>query len=377
MAEPFPKNSRLVSLDVFRGITIALMIVVNSPGDHKTYAWLEHSTWNGCTFADLVFPFFIFILGVSSVLTLSKLRQQGLSLGSLLGKIIKRSVFLFGIGLLLNAISLPLDWSNLRFLGVLQRIALCYCCSAVLYLTTRLSTQALVAIVLLIGYWLLMVYIAVPGYGAYNLTLEGNLAGFVDRLLIPTNHLYHHGFDPEGLFSTLPAIATALMGNILGACLESANAHKTKLTLMVLSGSISAGLGWLWGLTFPINKALWSSSYVLWTSGLALLTFAGCYWLIEIKHWKKWAWPFELFGLNALTAYTLHVLFLKIQAMILIPVANAPPVNLRIFITHTCFGWAKMENASLLYALCYTLLWLALLALVKSKRSNADTMIRV
>ena len=375
--KPFPESSRLLSLDVFRGITIALMIVVNSPGDHKTYAWLEHSAWDGCTFADLVFPFFVFILGVSSVFTLSKLRKQGLGLNPLLGKIVKRSVFLFGIGLLLNAISLHMDWGTLRLLGVLQRIALCYCCSAILYLTTRLWTQALIALFILIGYWLLMVFIAVPGYGAYNLTLEGNLVAFIDKLLIPTNHLYHHGFDPEGLFSTLPAIATALMGNILGACLQSPNNHKTKLTLMIIVGAISAGLGWLWGLIFPINKALWSSSYVLWTSGLALLTFACCYSLIEIKHWKKWAWPFKLFGLNALSAYTLHVLFLKIQAMILIPVANAPPVNLRVFITHACFGWATMENASLLYALCYTLLWLALLALMDSKRSNVGDMIRI
>ena len=375
--KPFPESSRLLSLDVFRGITIALMIVVNSPGDHKTYAWLEHSVWDGCTFADLVFPFFVFILGVSSVFTLSKLRKQGLGLNPLLRKIVKRSVFLFGIGLLLNAISLHMDWGTLRLLGVLQRIALCYCCSAILYLTTRLWTQALIALFILIGYWLLMVFIAVPGYGAYNLTLEGNLVAFVDKLLIPTNHLYHHGFDPEGLFSTLPAIATALMGNILGACLQSTNNHKIKLTLMVIVGALSAGLGWLWGLIFPINKALWSSSYVLWTSGLALLTFACCYWLIEIKHWKKWAWPFALFGLNALSAYTLHVLFLKIQAMILIPVANAPPVNLRVFITHACFGWATMENASLLYALCYTLLWLALLALMDSKRSNVGNMIRI
>ena len=259
----------------------------DSMGNRSTFALLEHSIWNGCTLADLVFPFFVFIVGVSSVLTLAKQQAKGLSLTFLSRKIIKRTIFLFFIGLLLNAISLHVDWSTLRVLGVLQRIAICYFFTSILYLTTRLRTQAIIILLLLIGYWLALTLIPVPGYGTHQLTNDGNLAAYVDRLFISSGHLYGHTYDPEGLFSTLPAIATALLGNLLGAWLLSVDRPSKKLIVMVLAGVVMALTGWCWGFVFPINKTLWTSPYVLWTGGLAILTFALCYWLIEIKQWKK------------------------------------------------------------------------------------------
>ncbi len=361
--------SRLLSLDVFRGITIILMILVNSPGNRSSFALLEHSMWNGCTLADLVFPFFVFIVGVSSVLTLAKQRAKGLSLTFLSGKIIKRTIFLFFIGLLLNAISLHVDWSTLRVLGVLQRIAICYFFTSILYLTTRLRTQAIIILLLLIGYWLAMTLIPVPGYGTHQLTNDGNLAAYVDRLFISSGHLYGHTYDPEGLFSTLPAIATALLGNLLGAWLLSVDRPSKKLIVMVLAGVVMTLTGWFWGFVFPINKTLWTSPYVLWTGGLAILTFALCYWLIEIKQRKRWSRPFEIFGLSALTAYVLHVLFLKIQAMILIPMSAETTVNLRLFITQTLFPLSNLKIASLLYAISYTLFWFVVLVLIYRKKT--------
>lgn len=355
------KMSRLLSIDVVRGITIALMILVNSP---TNYAWLNHSTWNGCTLADLVFPFFVFIVGVSLVFSLSKSLEKGMSRNNLIFKVLKRSIIIFLIGLFLNAFPNHFDFSTIRIFGVLQRIAICYFFGSLLFLTTRIQTQALIMVGLLIGYWSLLTMIPVPEYGANNLTRDGNLAAYIDRLLFSSAHLYQKTFDPEGFLSTLPAIATTLLGNLTGAWLLSQRSDQKKLQGATLAGIIALIIGWIWGLSFPINKGLWTSSYVLWTGGLALLLLAFCYWLIEIKQWKSWSKPFEIFGLNAIAAYFLHVFFLKFQAMIHIPRMDGSPGNLRIFFTEHFFGWASLQNASLLYAFAYVIFWLLVLTLL-------------
>lgn len=361
------QRSRLISLDVFRGFTIALMILVNSPGNPASYSWLEHSAWNGCTLADLVFPFFIFIVGVSSVFSLSKAREEKQpDLTKLLVKIFRRSLIIFLLGLFLNAFPYHFDFSTIRVFGVLQRIAICYLVSAFLFLTTRLETQALIMFALLIGYWLLMIFFKVPNFGAGNLSAEGNAAAYFDRLLFSAPHLYGKVYDPEGLLSTLPSIATALLGNLTGALLLSKANQKSKLVAMSLAGILALFLGWFWGLWFPINKALWTSSYVLWTGGFALLTLALCYWLIEIKGWKSWSKPFEIFGVNAMAAYFLHIFFLKLQLMI--PAPDGSSQNLKSFISQSLFSWASPENASLFYALAYTLFWLLILTILYRKR---------
>jgi predicted acyltransferase len=369
MQNPNKKYIRLLSLDVFRGITVALMILVNSPGNQTTYSWLDHSAWHGCTLADLVFPFFIFIVGVSTTFTLSKARTQNFGFKELFPKILQRSLLLFAVGLLLNAFPYHFDLSTIRVFGVLQRIAICYFVASVLFLTTRVSTQAIIMLFLVIGYWLIMMLIP-----SYDLSPQGNIAAHMDRMLFSAAHLYGKFFDPEGFLSTFPAIATALLGNLTGVWLLSTHNHNLKLAGMTIAGFFALLAGWVWGLYFPINKALWTSSYVLWTAGLALLVLAFCYWLIEMKALKKWARPFELFGLNAMLAYVLHVLFLKIQAIISLPRPDGSPGNLRLFITDHFFSWVSSPNASLLYACSYTLLWLLMIQLfaitVKTRRNK-------
>ncbi len=354
---------RLVSLDVFRGITVALMIIVNSSGNQTPYAYLAHSDWNGCTLADLVFPFFIFTVGASSAFTLTYAQQRNTSLTSLFIKILKRSLILFLIGLTLNAFPHHFDFSTLRFYGVLQRIAICYLVVSFLFLTTRAATQSVFFLSIIVGYYLIMTDCPVPGYVGPRLAPEGNFAAYVDRLIFSSHHLYGKKFDPEGLLSTLPAIATALMGCLTGTWLMRVESPTKKIAGMMIAGILSMLAGMLWGGFFPINKTLWTSSYVLWTGGLALLLLALCYWLIEVKAWLKWSKPFEFFGKHAMLAFVLHVIFLKVQAIISMPMIDGSLGNLRLYLTQHLFGWASPQNASLLYALSYTFLWLSFIKL--------------
>jgi predicted acyltransferase len=368
------RGPRLLSLDVFRGITIAGMILVNTPGNATSYAWLQHAVWHGCNLADLVFPFFIFILGVSVVFSSpyessldAAQRNQGSHLQHF-HKILKRTLIIFSIGLFLNAFPNHFSFDAIRVFGVLQRIAICYFFAATLCLTTQVRTQAFIIVGILIGYWLLMAFMPVPGYGSGQFTPEGNFAAYIDRLIFSSAHLYGKVFDPEGMLSTLPAIATALLGNLTGHWLRTNQPAPIKLRGLLLAGVLCLLAGWAWGSFFPINKALWTSAYVLWTAGLALLLLGFCYGTIEIKQWKSWSRPFEVFGVNAILAYTLHVLFFKIQLMIKISTQAGTTENLRAFLTEHLFGWASLPNASLLYALTGVLFWWVVMWLLYQKR---------
>ena len=349
-----PVSSRLLSLDVFRGITIALMIVVNTPGNRVAYSQLEHAEWHGLTMTDLVFPFFLFIVGVSLVFSLAKCVEKGATSG-LIARIFKRALIIYAFGLLLNAIPI-------RLLGVLQRIALCYFFASLLFLKTSLRTQLAVTAAALLGYWLAMTYIPVPGIGAGILTKEGSLASWIDRVILGA-HTYRSGvFDPEGLLSTIPALATTMFGVFTGRWLRSGlSTHLEKLKGMLAAGAVLAAAGWLWGLAFPINKALWTSSYVLVTAGLGLWLLALCYWLIEMKNIRAWGKPFEIFGINAIAAYMLPIFLLKFLVLYKPPVAGAAePEQLRVIICNTVFGtWLSPLNASAAFAFSYMLLWLA------------------
>lgn len=362
------QTTRLISLDVFRGITIALMILVNCPGNNHPYPWLEHANWHGCRLADLVFPFFIFILGVSLVFSVSKALEKGQTRPHIFAKIAQRSVLIFAIGLFLNAFPYHFDFASLRIFGVLQRIALCYFVAATVYLCTDLRTQTLIMFTLLVGYGLLMCFYPTPYYGAGQLNPDGNLAAYLDRLLFSPEHLYGKTFDPEGLLSTLPAIASALLGNLTGAWLLQTPQQKRQVLGLFWAGLVALGAGWVWGIYFPINKTLWTSSYVLWTGGLALIFLALCHWLIAVKQRMLWAKPFEIFGLNATAAYILHVFFLKLQLAIPMINPDGQNGNVRSFFTQTAFGFASTENAALLYALCYTLFWLGILTILYRRK---------
>lgn len=356
---------RLLSLDVFRGLTIALMILVNSPGSSAVYPWLTHSHWNGCTLADLVFPFFIIIVGMSSVLGLSSLIAKGIQKSQLMRQIIWRTCYLFIIGLLLNAFPHHFDLSHLRILGVLQRIAICYGCSAFLFLTTSRATQLRIFIGILVTYYLILIGPAAVSSSLSTLSMDNNLVGSVDRLLLSSEHLYTQHFDPEGLLSTLPAIASALLGNLIGFSLISTKSHQQTLQKLLCYGSVLLLLGWMINPFFPINKSLWSSSYVLWTGGWACLVFAVCYGLIEQLQWKFWSKPFNLFGRQALLVYVLHVFFLKVQAIIFIQNHPDNQINLREYLTSTLLGHFSPVNASLFYAVSYTIFWLIILAIIQ------------
>ena len=353
-----PENSRLLSLDVFRGITIALMIIVNTPGNREAYSQLDHAEWNGLTMTDLVFPFFLFIVGVSVVFSLAKRLEKGTTSG-LIPQILKRALIIYAFGIVLNAIP---NWhpSTIRILGVLQRIAICYFFASLLFLKTSLRAQIAIAAASLLGYWLAMTYIPVPGIGAGILTKEGSLASWIDRALLGA-HTYRSGvFDPEGILSTIPALATTLLGVFTGLWLRSGRTQFEKVKGMLAAGAVLAAAGWLWGLAFPINKALWTSSYVLVTAGLGLWLLALCYWLIEMKNIKAWGKPFEIFGINAIAAYMLPIFLLKFLVLYKIPVAGAvEPEQLRVIICNTVFGtWLSPLNASAAFAFSYMLLWL-------------------
>ena len=346
--------NRILSLDVFRGLTILLMILVNSQGIHS-YPLLIHVDWNGCTLADLVFPSFLFIVGLTSVITLSK-QFKLQDKDRLYKSIMRRSIILFCLGLFINIFPSPLSISSIRFFGILQRIALCYLISAFIYLNTSLRTQALIYFGILIGYWFIMTQIPVPGFGVNQLTPEGSWVSYFDQLIFSSGHLFEKTYDPEGFFSTFPSIATTLFGVIIGQLLLSTLGKKEQLYWMLLLGILSLVLGWFWGYSFPINKNIWTSSFVLWTSGFSLIVFASCFLLIDILGYQKWTLPFKIFGTNALFIFVVHVLLLKLQFACTFKSADGTLINLRTAITYYLFPEFSPANAALLYGISFLVL---------------------
>ena len=317
-------STRLTSLDLFRGVTIAAMILVNDPGNDHPYWPLEHAQWNGWTPTDLIFPFFLFIVGVSLVFSFESRLRRGGSENDLKHVLLlhafRRAVVLFAIGLAMNyslVLIAPSSFPGLRIPGVLQRIAVCYLAASILFLYTRPRTRAVVVAALLIGYWMLMRFVPVPGYGVPGRDIpflhpDANLAAYLDRRFLTT--LWDKTRDPEGLLSTLPAIATALLGVFTGEWLRSKRSPQTKLAGMLGFGVIGLILGRTWGIWFPINKNLWTSSYVLFTAGFALVCLALCYWATDIRRWHGgWSKPFLIFGRNAIAAYIVAWFFAVLQ----------------------------------------------------------------
>jgi predicted acyltransferase len=298
---------RLISLDVFRGITVAAMILVNNPGDWgHIYAPLEHSVWNGCTPTDLIFPFFLFIVGVSIVYAMESKVADKANHGKMILSALRRGAILIIISLIKQI--LFHGFEHLRLPGVLQRIGVVYFVCAVLYIKTSQKTRDWLFAILLIGYYVVMAFVPVPDTGHASLDPTTNMGAWIDRMVFTTNHLWSesHTWDPEGLFGTLPAIATGLLGIRIGSWLKRKDTtDNVKVKWMLITGAIAVALGLAWGVIFPINKALWSSSFVLYTGGWATIGLAFCYWLIDVKGYKKFTILFVPLGVNAITAYVL------------------------------------------------------------------------
>ncbi|MFV0540942.1 MAG: acyltransferase family protein, partial [Aestuariibaculum sp.] len=287
-------TKRLVSLDVFRGITILFMILVNTPGSWSyVYPPLRHADWNGCTPTDLVFPFFLFIVGISVFFAFKK-NNSTLNKKTFL-KISKRVCIIFLLGFLLNLYPF-FDFDNVRIMGVLQRIALAYGIGAVFCLGLGQRSMQIVLLVLLLGYWAMLFFL---GESTDPYALEGNIVRTFDLLVLGENHVYKGfgvPFDPEGLLSSIPAVATVIIGYLVGQAMSNRDSILRKLRVMAVCGLAMVIAGYLWGMVFPINKALWTSSYVLYTAGLGTLFFALLIFVIDLKKVVLWTRPFIHFG---------------------------------------------------------------------------------
>ena len=304
------KSARLMSLDVFRGMTVAFMIIVNTPGTWShVYAPLRHASWHGCTPTDLVFPSFLFISGVAMFYSLRKYNFA--FSGPSFVRIIRRVLLIFAAGLFLNIFPLfARDYSTLRIMGVLQRIALAWGLGAVIVLLVRRNYIWIAASVILFGYWALMYFMG----GADPYSLEGNYARSVDIALLGEKHLYKGfgmPFDPEGLLSTLPATATVLLGFMAGGLIGSSGKSWKTPGWLTFTGILLIGAGLLWGQFFPINKPLWTSSYVLYAGGIGMVILALLFIIIDMWNLKGWTGFFNTFGTNALFTYLLAGIWTK------------------------------------------------------------------
>ncbi|RRA98053.1 acyltransferase family protein [Larkinella rosea] len=360
-------TARLLSLDTFRGITVAAMILVNNPGDWgHIYAPLGHAHWHGWTPTDLVFPFFLFIVGVSISYALQNKQRAGL-----VGKIVKRSLILFGLGLFLNLFP-KFDLTTVRIPGVLQRIALVYLACSLIYIKTDTKTQGWLIGILLVGYWLLMSFVPVPDFGSANLDPETNLGAWFDRTLLGGQHLWKTAkvWDPEGLLSTLPAVATGLSGIRAGTLLKSNRSEAEKTAWLFVAGCLSLIGAYVWNGFFPINKSLWTSSFVLLTSGLALQALALCYWLIDVQGYQRWTKPFVAFGVNAITVFFLSGLIPRLLNMIKTQQPDGTEMGGKEWLYQTFFVtyFESPYNASLAGALTFVLIWFVILYVMYQKK---------
>ncbi len=362
--------NRLLSLDVFRGMTVALMILVNNPGDWGHLYWpLEHAEWNGCTPTDLVFPFFLFIVGVSIAYSLSGVVANQ---DSLL-KITKRSAKLFGLGFFL-AMFPRFNLETVRIMGVLQRIAVVYLLCSVLFLYLSPKQLFLLMLGILLSYWALMTLVPVPNIGPANLAPETNIGAWFDRLVLGEKHLYKAAkvWDPEGLASTLPAVATGLSGVLVGWFLKhKALTINIKLQRLAIYGAIALALGLAWHIAgFPINKKIWTSSYVLFTSGLATCLLAFFYWLIDLRGYQFWTKPFVVYGVNAITVFFLTGLIPRILGMIKIPLANGESMGTQQYLYKNAIApfFDNPYNASLAGAIACVSIWLGILWIMYNKK---------
>ena len=367
-------SQRYLSLDVLRGLTVALMIVVNTPGDwNNIYAPFKHADWHGFTLTDLVFPTFLFVVGNALSFSLKKL--EDVSFGDFFKKVAKRALIIFIIGLLLNlfpfvvfseegSVSLK-NFLEVRIFGVLQRIALCYFFgSLIIYFFKKATTITAISAFILLSYWGILYYLGVEGdpYG-----LAGNAARALDVYLFNSKNLYQGfgvAFDPEGLLSTWPAIVNVLIGYLTGKYLQKQGNNPTAVYRLVGVGVLFLAIGFAWNYSFPINKPIWTSSYVLFSLGWDLVIIGLLIAVIDVLNWKKWTYFFEVFGKNALFIYILAWVIMKLLYLIKIDGSALPS----LFYKNGLLSWLADKNASLIFAILYMLLlWVIGLILDKKK----------
>lgn len=363
-----PPAVRLMSLDLFRGTTIAAMILVNNAGeDARSYWPLRHAEWNGWTPTDLIFPFFLFIVGVAMAYSFDSRLQRGERRPKLLHHVLWRGLVLFALGLFLNGFPNHFYFSSWRVFGVLQRIAVCYVIAAILALWWKRRGWIMATLACLVGYWILMRYVPVPGFGVPThqvplLDPDRNLVAWLDRKLL-AGHLYEGTRDPEGIISTIPAIATCLLGLLTGDWLRSARSAGKKVAGMILFGTLGIITGEILNLWFPINKKLWTSSYVLFTAGMALICLALCYWVLDIEQRRgRWTKFFLIFGVNPIAAYV----FAEMISQSLGSFHRGTGDFQEFFYLKLFEPLTTPANASLLYAIVFVLVcWAAMLVLYR------------
>lgn len=371
--------NRLLSLDVFRGITILGMIMVNNPGTWSAmYGPLRHAPWHGWTPTDLIFPFFLFIVGVAIVYAYSGKLAQGVDKKGLVLIALKRSAVLFGLGLIMAAYPVfqfvpefgfreGLD--KLRIMGVLQRIAICYFVASVIFLYYKPKAQLYWMAGFAIVYWLAMAFIPVPGHGAGLIDDKiNNLAAWVDRGILGEHLWVGAGrmWDPEGLLSTIPAISSTLIGVWAGHILrEKEDSSELKVANLMIIGCLLIIVGYVWDWFFPINKSLWTSSYAIFTGGQAMCGLALCYWFIDVKGYKSWTEPFVVYGVNAITVFFMSGIIARTLNIIQV---TSESISLQRWIFITFFdSWLETTFASFAYSLVWVFAWYLVLLIMYRK----------
>ncbi|MCX2573569.1 acyltransferase family protein [Pedobacter sandarakinus] len=380
MTEP---KQRLLSLDFFRGLTVAAMILVNNPGSWgHIYAPLEHATWHGCTPTDLIFPFFLWIVGVSIAFAMGSSKENPSLHGKIILKAVKRGIILYLLGfflaifgklmaVIIDGKSLIEAFQTVRLLGVLQRIGIVFIISSIIFLKVSNRSIFKVFIVILAVYWALMTFVPVPGVGYANLEKETNLAAWIDRGILTEAHTWAAAktWDPEGVLSTLPAVGTCLFGVLVGVWMKRRDVDSaTKVAWLFSAGILAVVLGLLWDLQFPINKSLWTSSYVLYAGGLASIALALCYWIIDVQGFKRITTPFVVYGVNAITVFFLAGLMPRVLNLIKLNNGDGTYVGLLEKFYSTCYlPYFSPINASLVWAITYVLGFYVLLYIMYKK----------
>src|ERR1700716_3092500 len=386
-------RERLLSLDVFRGLTIAGMLLVNNPGTWEhIYPPPEHAPWNGWTPTDLIFPFFLFIAGITTYLSLTSRRARGDDERAIRAQIIRRGVLIFLFGFLVNGFPY-FTWGDVpgiadpsllqrvadrlphwRFLGVLQRIGIAYMVAGLLTQRTTVRQQVAIIATLLLGYWVVMTVLPVPGEGTIGALLLNDpartMAAWTDRLVLDWsrwglgNHLWVSGvtWDPEGVLSTIPAICTAMLGNLCGRWIAERRPLSERIAGMSAVGSIGMMAGLMWHWVFPINKSLWTSSYVVFTAGMAALSLATIMWVVDFQKIRGWSRPFVIYGVNPIIAFIGSGVMARLIYSIIKVSSDGRRIPLQAWLYQTFFAsWLVPVNASLAFALAFVLFWYGIL----------------